>query len=77
MDTQHAELSTVNNVQSVMDMATEMVTELPLEQWGGWVTYFLESLDAKAQTNGQSHAYVDALHSIQDGVAHWLEGNLI
>ena len=53
-----------------------MVTELPLEQWGDWVTYFLESLDAKAQTNGRVHAYIDALASIQDGVALWLEGDL-
>ena len=74
MDTHYAEFSTTDSVQSAMDRAAEMVTELPLEQWGNWVAYFLESLDARAQTNGRTHAYIDALHSIQDGVALWLEG---
>jgi hypothetical protein len=77
MDAHYAEFSTTDSVQSAMDRAAEMVTELPLEQWGDWVTYFLESLDAKAQTNGRTHAYIDALHSIQDGVALWLEGDLV
>jgi len=76
MDTQHTELLTTESVQSVVDRATELVTELPLEQWGNWVAYFLESLDAKAQTNGRNHTYIDALHSIQDGVAFWLDGDL-
>ena len=76
MDTQHTEILITDSVQSVVDRATELVTELPLEQWGNWVTYFLESLDAKAQTNGQSRTYIDALHSIQDGVALWLDGDL-
>ncbi|MFN2270207.1 MAG: hypothetical protein ACK2US_05175 [Anaerolineae bacterium] len=76
MDAHYAEFSTPDSVQSAMDRAAEMVTELPLEQWDDWVTYFLESLDTKAQTNGRVHAYIDALTSIRDSVAFWLEGDL-
>ena len=75
MNTQRAQLLTQDKVQPLMDRVAELVTELPPDQWGGWVKYFLESLDAKAQANGRDYTYIDALHGIQDGVMFWLDGD--
>jgi hypothetical protein len=60
-------------IREEMERVGELVAELPMKQWAGWVLYLLEVLDGQANDRGEQYDYLEVLIRISSATATRLE----
>ena len=60
-------------IREEMERVGELLAELPVNQWPGWVLYLLEVLDGQANESGEQYDYLETLIRISGDIATRLE----